>query len=158
MEEENELSGAEAVQLWAALFIAGILGHLIGDYVVQTNRMAQNKANPLFVFNVGRFPGWDDAGFRAITAHALTWAVAVWMCMNAVAYVAWGPSGFWPVLWACLSLGAIHWIQDRRWPVKWLMKITGHDPECTWLLIVFDNTLHLVEIALAVVWIVWMMW
>jgi len=142
-------NGAEAVQIWAALFIAGFLGHLLGDYVVQTNWMAQNKAKPLF--------NGTDMAFTAITLHAESWALAVFTCMALVARTAWGLAVLPLLVVVCFILGAIHWIQDRRWPVKWLMRVTGHDPECTWLLIVFDNTLHLVQIALAAAWIVWRM-
>ena len=142
--------GMQAVLIWAALFVAGFLGHLVGDYLIQNNWMAQNKAKP--------FNGClGDPAMWAITLHATTWIISVQIALSAVAVVAWGPDGINAVAPAASALGVIHWVQDRRWPIQWFMRVTGKDPSVVWLLIVVDNVWHLLQIAGAAAWIVWRM-
>ena len=152
--------GMQAVLMWAALFVAGFLGHLVGDYLIQNNWMAQNKARPLHGFSL--WPGStaaqeDDETLAAITAHAITWAVAVTMPLMVMARLAWGLPGMRAAFIAGLILMVIHWIQDRRWPIQWFMRVTGKDPSVVWLLIVVDIVWHLLQIAGAAAWIVWRM-
>lgn len=147
--------GMISVLMVAALAFFGFLGHLVGDYVIQTGWMAANKAKPLLLVDIGSPPSVDDSGLQAITSHALTWAFSVFLFMVTPALFAFGRDAWAQTAWACIALGAIHWVQDRRTPVIWLMKRMGKDPGQLWLLIVFDNTLHLLEILGAAVWIVW---
>lgn len=149
------MTGSEAVTMVAALSFFGFLGHLVGDYVIQTGWMAQNKAKPLFDLTCISPPAIDDSGFRAITTHALSWTLAVEAFLLPAAWIALGEAGAHAAIIAAFVLGAIHWIQDRRWPVVWLMRKLGKDHSQMWLLIVFDNTLHLLQILGAAVWIVW---
>lgn len=149
-------TGILAVLMWAALTIAGLLGHLVGDYLVQTHWMAMNKAKPIWIWNEQKGDLLIDGdALEAITLHALTWAMSVGLFIIPAAWVAWGAEGAVTALWATVALGVIHWIQDRRWPIVAFMKATGKDPGTLWLLIVVDNVWHLLQIAGAAAFIVW---
>lgn len=154
-------TGMVAVLMWAALSFAGFLGHLVGDYLVQNNWMAVNKAKPFartrrdVETSAGLFFEMVNEPLQAINWHAFTWMLSVALFMVPVAYLAFGSV---TVAWlAMLALGVIHWVQDRRFPVVWFMKKTGKDPSVVWLLIVVDNVWHLLQIAGASAFIVWQM-
>lgn len=152
--------GMQAVLMWAALSFAGFLAHLVGDYILQTGWMAANKARPIDWARLLRGAadfGPDMVVVRAITTHAALWTIALQAAWFPLAGLAWGAEGATTAVWATLVLGAIHWVQDRRWPVVWFMNKTGKDPSQLWLLIVVDNTSHLLQIALAAAWVVWRM-
>lgn len=156
--------GMIAVLMWAALSFAGFLGHLVGDYLVQSNWMATMKARNLWDEHVTiTGPRSKTVRYRpteawwAISLHAASWAFSVWCFMVPASWIAWGPHGATEAGAATIALMVIHWIQDRRWPIVWFMKAVGKDPSQTWLLIVVDNVFHLLQIAGAAAWIVWRM-
>lgn len=105
-----------------------IVGHLVGDYLLQTDWMAQNK----------KLQSWP------CLVHCVIWTVCV--CV----FAGWG--------WlAAVFLFGCHFAQDRTQIVKWWMTLqwksqTGftQPPLAPWSLIVVDNVWHVVQM-----WIAW---
>ena len=108
------------------LFLA-FLGHLVGDYIFQTDWMAENK-------KLHTFP---------CLVHSLIWAACVVLF-----------AGWWNWL-PFLGLFAIHFLQDRTYMVRSWMHLIGQDrfatgPYAPWSMVIIDNTFHLLQI-----WLVW---
>lgn len=124
------------------LFLLLLVGHLLGDWVVQTDWQAANKTWK---------PGeWRSIGVPGATRHAwwftmranqmhcltyhLTMAVAVLPVWNT-----WGTAAAFAVSWVT------HGFIDRRWPVRALLRATGSPvfAEKVWGVIGADQALHL---------------
>lgn len=107
---------------------AAIIGHLVGDYILQNDWMAKNK----------------KASSVPCAVHCCLWTASV--CL----FAGWVSPLVIAVLWI------EHFIQDRTQIVRFVMtRITGQagftePPFAPWSLIVVDNTWHLVTI-----WAVW---
>lgn len=101
-----------------------IVGHLMGDYLLQNDWMAVGKKK--------------STGICAI--HCLIWTISV-VCMSQ-----------WMVWWVPIILFATHFAQDRTGLVRWYMDHNGQSSFATdlapWSIIVVDNVLHLVVIAI----------
>lgn len=103
------------------LFPLLIAGHLIGDWVFQTDAQAQMKTT----------------SWRANQAHMLTYHLAL------------AALSIWAAGWAIVPILIVSWVThsfiDRRWPVKWLMRHTGSRPfsDTLWGVICVDQALHL---------------
>ena len=121
----------------AELFIAALLGHLVGDYLLQSKYMALNKSAP------------GMTGLITCTAHVALYTAAVctfWWTIN-------------PLLIALVFVP--HWIIDR-WSLAspWLKMIRGRTFEAAFgskdtyrefdiaftsiVYTVTDNTMHLI--------------
>ncbi len=102
-------------------------GHVIGDWIVQTDWQAANK----------------ERSWKANQQHMLGYHVALLGCSLL---------GLRPR--RALILTAVSWathsVIDRRWPVRWIMRHTGSEPfsETTFGLIAVDQALHLAILAL----------
>lgn len=127
-----------------------LAGHLIGDWIVQTDAQARDKVwpNPQLVDTVAsprRMSWW--ANQRHMLGYHLTLAV----CLG-FAWVAGDPPRWQWALYALAVSWVSHSIIDRRWPVRWLMKHTGSsDFEATsWGVMAVDQALHLSILALLV--------
>ena len=72
------------------VIIGAILGHFVGDYLLQNQWMAINKSKP----------GW--LGHKACTVHVLLYTLAV--CLF---------TGVWSPLFT-LAVALPHWLIDRR--------------------------------------------
>lgn len=103
--------------------IAAVLaGHLIGDWVCQTDYQAANKTT-----------SWK-ANQQHILGYHLTLTL---FCAFAM-----------PVTWVAVTV-VVSWLThsliDRRWPVQRLMRATGSRPfsETTFGVIAVDQALHL---------------
>ena len=111
---------------------SAIVGHLVGDYLLQNDWMALNKKGPGIM------------GGLALAVHSFIWAVCV--CSFA---------GFWPTL-AFAILYATHMLQDGTNIVMfWMTRINRQSafaspPLALWSIIVVDNVWHILTI-----WIVW---
>lgn len=129
-----------------------LLGHLVGDYIVQNDWMAASKA----VFAPkGERPAehlkasdtWDEqlaaskVANLACTTHCLFYTLAVW------AFSFW-----WMPWWGLAVCFAVHWPIDRfrlaRW---WMVNVSGQSAFATgmlspWSIIVVDNTFHLLTL------------
>lgn len=130
----------------ASGFPALIAGHLIGDWVVQTDWQAANKVRPTVRVGTSYETGkpkdyWQS--WRANQAHMLGYHAALVAC--AAPFVR-------PKRLAFIT--AVSWLThsfiDRRWPVRWLMAHTGSGPfsETTWGPMCVDQALHLSILAL----------
>lgn len=99
-----------------------LVGHLVGDWIVQTDWQAANKTT-----------SWKAnqqhmIGYHLALAAAVAWAVA-WPLVLVIVGVSW----------------STHAVIDRRWPVVWLMQHTGSGPfsQTTFGVIAVDQALHL---------------
>jgi hypothetical protein len=104
-----------------------IYAHLIGDYLLQTDWMAQNKKKNDF----------------ACTIHVAVYMVPFLLC------------GF--TWWQMLLIAGQHYLLDRTELVGWLMTIKGSPrfreaPYAPWSTVITDNILHILWIAL-VAWL-----
>lgn len=96
-----------------------LMGHLIGDYLLQNDWMALNKKKaswPCFV-------------------HVLLYTLTIWLATR------------WH--WQAIAIVFVtHFAQDRTDFVAWFMRIKGQakfaqPPMAPWSIIVVDNVLHL---------------
>lgn len=104
-----------------------ILGHLIGDYILQSDWMAINK---------------KQKGLKGLTAciiHCLIWSVSVYLfAFNDIA-------SHKLIVFVLVFLS--HFILDRTNFVKWYCNTTRIMPNpAIWKLFIVDNTLHLLMI------------
>ena len=101
------------------------LAHLVGDYLIQNDYVAARK----------RFSsGW-------CLLHVLGYCIPFFFTGLA--------------LWQILAIGVEHFFQDRFGLARLFMKYTDHEafatgPCAPWSIIVTDNTIHLLFIALVV--------
>jgi len=145
-----------------------LLGHLLGDYVVQNDWMAANKTAPLAgkpehtlcqvpAADVGAATAGAEAcerayrakvtaewrGHLACTAHCWAYTAAVWAC-----------SFWWMPWWGLVVCFAAHWPMDRfRLAGHWMRTVSGQTafasgPLAPWSVIVVDNVLHLLTLGL----------
>lgn len=104
-----------------------IYAHLIGDYILQNDFMALNKKK-----------SWKHCAW-----HVLIYMFPFFLC---------------DISWLAFSLIAIqHYIVDKTGFVKWFMEIKGSKEFANgilapWSIIVMDNIIHILWIAL-VVWL-----
>ena len=106
--------------------VLALIGHLVGDYLLQNDWMALNKKKQ----------------HPPCLVHCFIWALCV--C---------GFAGFGWI--AFLSLFAMHFAQDRTQIIAWWMKWNGQEqfmkPPCgPWSMIVVDNVWHVLQIL--IVW------
>lgn len=107
-----------------------LAGHFVGDWIVQTDWQAANKAS-----------SWWANQQHMIGYH---------LTLVAFAVVALGLSV------DLLALVVVSWVThsfiDRRWPVRWLMAHTGSEPfsQTVFGVIAVDQALHLSILCLTV--------
>lgn len=106
-----------------------IIGHLVGDYLLQNDWMAMNKKKQTI----------------PCVVHCMLWTASV-TCF----------AGWWSV-WAASILYTTHFIQDGTQIVVWWMTLKWKDqsefaksPCGPWSIIVVDNVWHIVTL-----WAVW---
>lgn len=107
--------------------ISALVGHLVGDYLLQNDYLAQGKKQ----------------SHLTCIAHCIIWTLCVTLF-----------AGWW-VWWIPPVLFATHFIQDRWGLVGWYMRVMGQSkfaspPMAPWSMIVVDNTLHILCL-----WVVW---
>lgn len=98
------------------------LGHLVGDYVFQTDWMAANKKQQT----------WP------CVVHCIVWAACVAL------FAGWGWGAF-------IALFIFHFVQDRTYIVRGWMHLAKQDgfatgPYAPWSMVIIDNTFHLLQI------------
>lgn len=106
--------------------ISALVGHLVGDYLLQNDWMALNKKKSSLHCAV----------------HCLVWTACV------VSFATWP-------LWTAVPLFVTHFIQDRTNIVSHYMDLVGQTsfrtgPCAPWSSIVVDNVLHIL-----LIWCVW---
>lgn len=106
---------------------SAFIGHLIGDYILQTDWMASKK-------KLQTIP---------CLIHCLLWTLSVTVM-----------SGWWH--WIPISfLFITHFAQDRTYLIRNWMRLMGQEnfatgPYAPWSMVIVDNTWHLLQI-----WFVW---
>lgn len=104
-----------------------ILGHMIGDYLFQSDWMAINK----------KAKGLK--GLVACVTHCFIWALSVYLLGFR------DTSQYNVLIFALLFLS--HFVLDRTNFVKWYCNKTRIMPNpAVWKLIIVDNTLHLLMV------------
>ena len=131
-----------------------LVGHLLGDYILQNDWMASNKTNPLPILSGNScleplLPSYQDAarkwrtGNLACLVHCVLYTLAVWSC-----------SFWWMPLWGLMFCFAVHFPVDRfRLAGWWMRNVSGqaafaNGPLAPWSIIVVDNTFHLLTLFL----------
>lgn len=113
-----------------------LMGHLLGDYVLQNDWMAGNKTSrerPVL-------------GHYACTVHCGLYTLAVWLC-----------SWRWMPWWGLVVCFAVHWPVDRfRLAFWWMSRVSGQKafaagPLAPWSVIVVDNVFHLLTLGVIAV-------
>lgn len=108
-----------------------LVGHLVGDFLLQTNEMARRKAQnwPWLLRHLAAY-----MAVMMVVLGALAWthSVAIWA------------AGF-----AWLLIGVTHAILDRRDFTRWWMRVIGIPPDVMWLNIAVDQVFHIVTLAAA---------
>jgi hypothetical protein len=99
--------------MFADVFVLLLIAHYAGDFMLQTDRMSERKADR------------SREGWHANITHVLCHLAATFALLG-VANLATGldisvPAGFGAAAWIGISHGLI----DRRWPVQWWMEHTG---------------------------------
>jgi len=102
-----------------------ILAHLVGDYLLQTDKMALGKKTSSLICLI----------------HVATYSLPFLTCR-----ITW---------WQLLLIAGQHFAQDRTGFVVWFMKWKGSEQFATgpcspWSIIITDNILHILWIALVV--------
>ncbi len=136
-----------------------LVGHLLGDYILQNDWMARNKGNTYGQKPVGEFVAnarshgrylveeWEaekakyPMGHLACTVHCSLYTLAVWAC-----------SFWWMPWWGLMACFLIHWSIDRfRLARTWMVNVSGQrdfatGPMAPWSIIIVDNTFHLLTL------------
>lgn len=109
--------------------VAVLVGHLIGDWLIQTDYQAANKTTS-WKANQQHMLGYHLT-LGAFCALAMSWQMV--FLVVAISYVT-------------------HSVIDRRWPVKRLMELTRSKPfsETTFGIIAVDQALHLSILLLSI--------
>jgi len=106
--------------------ISALVGHLVGDFLLQTSWMANKKKKDSMVCML----------------HCAIWAASVVLFAD------------WPI-YVFFPLAALHFVQDRTTIIEWWMDITGSNsfrtgPFAPWSVVVVDNVWHILTL-----WITW---
>jgi hypothetical protein len=114
-----------------SLFDWLLVGHLVGDFLLQSDNMAQNKGHRR----------------RWMITH-----VGLYMAVITIVLVVYGLVHPLPLGWAAaawLFLMITHVILDlRSFTARW-MRLVGMTPDHTWLSIVIDQVFHVLTLAVA---------
>jgi len=117
-----------------------LIAHLIGDYILQNDWMAQRKKGklfpPLWAYRYERAMREWRCGTCACTVHVTLYTMVMWAMTG------------WP-FWAIAVVFVTHYLQDRTNVIAWWMKTMGQKgfampPLAPWSTIVVDNTWHLI--------------
>lgn len=148
-----------------------ILGHLLGDYILQNDWMAANKSNP----GAGKRPDWkiDEMNghplsikrMRADLAEVLAkleatrraWHVGNLACLvHCILYTAgvWMACREWFPTWGYAAVFLAHFPIDRwKFAAWWMTHVSGQarfaskeHPMFPWSIVVVDNIFHLLTL------------
>lgn len=109
-----------------------LIGHLVGDFLIQTDNMARCKMQ-----------GWSWMLRHIGSYMAVVGLVLVFYALTRSAPV-------WLVVAALLSVCVIHVVLDRRRFSGWWMRFAGISPDHPWLAVVVDQVFHLLTLAIIV--------
>ncbi len=130
--EARALRAESQVPRMGDLFLLVLAGHLLGDFVTQTDWQASNK----------------ESSWRADLAHVLTYHLTLAVLVLPV----WHD---WRAVWFLAISAATHAFVDRRWPTRLLLGSTGSKNFATvfWGVIATDQVLHLSILAISFYWL-----
>ncbi len=103
-----------------------LVGHIIGDWILSNGWFAVNKHR---------------------LTHTASWIHAV---INGLSAAIMGTVADLPFATVALTIGVTHLLIDTRKPIRWFMRITGKD-DLPWLVIVIDQMVHILVIAILVI-------
>lgn len=112
---------------------AVLIGHLIGDWVVQTDWQADNKMT----------------SWKAMQQHMLGYHLTLGWCLALA-----GLAGTWQFAAVLIVSWLTHMVIDRRWPIIRLMQATGSAPfsQSSWGPLVVDQAVHISILLVLVGW------
>jgi Protein of unknown function (DUF3307) len=119
----------------ATVFLVLLAGHLVGDWVAQTDWQATTKTR----------------SWAALTAHVASYHLLMGLLLLIPILRDGWPA---PNALAALAASAVtHGVIDRRWPVRALMRAAGSPGFATveWGVIAVDQALHLFILAMLAV-------
>jgi len=107
-----------------------LVGHLVGDFLLQTDCMARNKSKD-----------WHWM-FRHVGLYILSVMLVI------VVYAFRNPVSAWWLVAALLFLVTTHVGLDRRGFTAWWMRLVGIEPQHPWMGIVVDQVFHILILAI----------
>jgi hypothetical protein len=112
-----------------SLFDWLLVGHLIGDFLIQTDDMAAHKTHSRswMLRHIGFYAAVMAV---ALVLYALTHALSPWMIAVALLFI-------------CLT----HLVLDQRDFTGWWMRVAGISSDRAWLTVVVDQVFHLLTLA-----------
>ncbi len=113
-----------------SLFDWLLVSHLIGDFLIQTDQMAERKT---------RQWSW-------MLAHVGIYTVLVTPVVVIYAWTHHSPA--WLVLSVLLFLTGSHILLDRRSFTVWWMRLVGISPNPPWLPVAVDQVFHILTLAI----------
>lgn len=113
-----------------SLFDWLLVGHLVGDFLFQTDDMAREKIK-----------SWTWL-LRHVSLY-MVWPTAV-----LIAYTFLHDLAYWSLALAVIFLFGTHLVLDRRHFTAWWMGMVHIKPDHPWLPIVVDQVFHLVTLAI----------
>jgi hypothetical protein len=118
----------------ATVFLALLAGHLLGDWVTQTDWQATTKTH-----------SWP-----ALAAHVTSYHLLMGTLLLPVLRDGW-PAG--NALLTLIVSATTHAVIDRRWPVRALLRLTASPGFATveWGVVAADQALHLSILAMLAV-------
>lgn len=132
-----------------------IVGHLVGDYILQNDWMAKNKTNP----HPGHKPYPTESitlGYEYLKNRRSYWLGHLACSTHCWAYTlaVWAFSYWWMPWWGLMIMGMVHFPIDRwRLAKVWMEKVAGQSyfaskehPLYPWSIVVVDNTFHIVTL------------
>ena len=119
----------------ATVFLVLLAGHLLGDWVAQTDWQATTKTR----------------SWAALTAHVASYHLLMGLLLLIPILRDGWPAG--KALAALAASAITHAVIDRRWPVRALMRAAGSPGFATieWGVIAVDQALHLFILAMLAV-------
>jgi hypothetical protein len=122
---------------WMSLFDWLLVGHLVGDFLLQTDSMARYKAQSW---------GW-------MLKHVVLYVAVMAVVLGA--YALSHPVPLWMLGLALLFIGATHIVLDRRgFTLRW-MRLIGITSGLDWLIIVADQVFHVLVLVVVVQVVIW---
>jgi hypothetical protein len=120
-----------------SLFDWLLVGHLVGDFLMQTEMMAKCKVLswPWMAKHVGRYMA---VMMVVIGAYALT-----------------HPVPFWLVVVVLLFIAGTHVVLDRRHFTQGWMRLVGVSTDHPWMPIVVDQVFHVLVLAVVAQVLAW---
>jgi hypothetical protein len=112
-----------------SLFDWLLVGHLVADFLLQTDNMARYKAQ-----------SWSW-----MLKHVGIYLAVMMVLVGA--YAMNHPVPLWVVVGGMLFIGGTHIVLDRRAFTLWWMRRLGVSSDLTWLPIVADQVFHILVLA-----------